>query len=455
MSEDQEEVPLMEPQRRSLFHTTMVRYGLIFDDPADEQVFADRFLRDFVGLAQVFLVVGALFYYVFFLWDAIIDPVNSPKTHLIRGVIVAPAMCVCAALLFTTWGKRHVEGLILASCGMGQLALAFIYIILENGYNYAAVGFVLMFMGTTAAFPIRARYLVGASVFALLATIVGHLYANNAQPGWLVINVLAISCAISFGSLSAYFRERAAREQFRTEKDLAGSRARVDQLLHSILPKDVVQRIQAGEHQIADSLGEVSIVFADMAGFTDLARRLSPTDLIRILSAIFSALDRQAEHFGIDRIKTIGDAYMAVGGLKRSENGRDHAIDTADFLLSARETVRRIILDSGYPLDIRIGFHVGPVVAGVIGRRRPAFDCWGESVNLASRLESKAPKGEILVSESAYWRLKDHYDLDEVSELDLKGIGFTRAFILRGRKDVSELRRAPDPQELTLPPALH
>jgi adenylate cyclase len=141
--------------------------------------------------------------------------------------------------------------------------------------------------------------------------------------------------------------------------------------------------------------------------------------------------------------------------LKRGENGRDHAIDTADFLLSARETVRRIILDSGYPLDIRIGFHVGPVVAGVIGRRRPAFDCWGESVNLASRLESKAPKGEILVSESAYWRLKDQYELVEVSELDLKGIGFTRAYILKGRKDQAQIRRAPESHDLTVPPALH
>ncbi len=455
MSEELDLDLQQEPRRTLPIHRLMVRYGLIFDDPDDEQVFADRFLRDFVGLAQVFLVVGALFYYVFFLWDAIIDPVNSATTHMIRGLIVAPAMCGCAGLLFTNWGKRHVEGLILAACGMGQLALAIIYIILENGYNYAAVGFVLMFMGTTAAFPIRARYLAAASVFALLATVVGHLYADDSQPGWMVINVLAILCAISFGTISAYFREKAAREQFETEKVVDGSRARVDQLLHSILPKDVVQRIQAGEHQIADSLGEVSIVFADLAGFTDLARRLSPTDLIRILSAIFSALDRQAEHFGIDRIKTIGDAYMAVGGLKRAESGRDHAIDTADFLLSARETVRRIILDSGYPLDIRFGFHVGPVVAGVIGRRRPAFDCWGESVNLASRLESKAPRGEILVSESGYWRLKDHYELDEVSELDLKGIGFTRAFILRGRKDVSELRRASEVHELTIPPALH
>lgn len=427
---------------QSTFSTLLVRLGLKFANPADEELFADRFLRDAIPVSQIFLLVGALFYYVFFTWDQIIDPVNSDTTQAIRGLIVAPIMCLCAAALFTRFGRRHPELMVLTSFVVGQFGLVAVYSTLSSGFNFAAVGFVLLFMGTTAGFPVRAKYLVAASFFMLASGIGGHLWANNARPGWLIVNILAILCAIAFGSIAAYFRERAARDEFLVRRELEVSRARVDQLLHSILPNEIVQRIQDGETAIADSLGEVSIVFADMAGFTNLARRLSPTDLIRMLSVVFSAFDRQAERFGVERIKTIGDAYMAIGGLGKSESGRDHAIDTAEFLLSARDEVQQLIAESGYPLDVRVGFHVGPVVAGVIGRRRPAFDCWGESVNLASRLESHAPQGEILISESAYWRLRNLYDLEEMDDLDLKGIGTTKAFLLKGRKESSQVAAA-------------
>jgi adenylate cyclase len=420
-------------EAQSVFRRTLVRFGLSFADPADENLFADRFLRDSITVSQVFLLIGALFYYIFFVWDRIIDPTHGDTTQFIRGLVVAPVMVACAAALYTQIGRRHVEALILLSFGVGQIALVGVYTVLDHGFDYAAVGFVLLFLGTTSGFPIRSKFLVVASVFMLVSGVVGHIHADNARPGWLLINVLAILCAISFGSISAYFRERGARIQFMTDKALDESRARIDQLLHSILPHEVVNRIQAGETAIADSLGEVSIVFADLSGFTELARRLSPTDLIRILSILFSTFDRQAERFGVERIKTIGDAYMAIGGLGKSESGRDHAIDTADFLLAARTEVNRIITESGYPINVRIGFNVGPVIAGVIGRRRPAFDCWGEAVNLASRLETNAPYGQILVSESAYWRLKDRFSMQEVDEIELKGIGRTRAFLLNGR----------------------
>ena len=437
----------MEDGRRDgLFTRWLVKLGLQFADPADEDAFADRFLRDSISVSQVFLLIGGLFYYIFFVWDAIIDPVNSDTTQIIRGLFVAPIMALCAAALYTQFGRRHVEAMILLSFTVGQFALVAVYTILDHGFNYAAVGFVLLFMGTTSGFPIRSKYLVVASVFMLVSGTAGHIFADNARPGWMLVNGLAILCAISFGSISAYFRERAARAQFMTAKELDTSRARVDQLLHSILPHEVVQRIHAGETAIADSLGEVSIIFADMAGFTNLARRLSPTDLIRMLSVIFSAFDREAEKFGVERIKTIGDAYMAIGGLGKAESGHDHVIDTAEFLLAARDEVGRLIKESGYPLDVRIGFHVGPVVAGVIGRRKPAFDCWGESVNLASRLESKAPHGQILISESVYWRLRGLYELEEVEEIELKGIGTTKAFLLKGRKGSAQAEGAEDTQ---------
>lgn len=411
----------------------MERFLLLFADPVDEERFADRYLRDWITVSQIFLLVGGAFFYVFFIWDLLVDPVHGKTGHMIRGLIVMPWMFACAAVLFTGWGRKYVEAVVLSSLAAGHLGIIAIYTVLDKGFEYASLAFVLLFMGTTAAVPIRSRYLAIASLMVFVTGVAGHIAADNARPGWLIVNILALACAISLGTVSAYVRERSARTQYLTEQALAASHARVDDLLYSILPRDVVQRIQAGDTAIAESLGEVSIIFADLAGFTDLARRLSPNDLVKILARLFSAFDKEAERYGIDRIKTIGDAYMAIGGIGRSV-GRDHVEDAADFALAVQAAVKRIVGESGYPIDIRIGIHVGPVIAGVIGRRRPAFDCWGESVNLASRLESSAPRGGILVSETTYWRLRERFDVLAVESIDLKGIGMTKAFALRSRR---------------------
>lgn len=418
--------------RLSAFRQWLVRFGLEFEDPADEAAFIDRHVRGWVPFTQGFLVLGAMFFILFAIWDVLIDPADLGKTLMLR-VLVAVVLCGSSAMLFTDWGKKHVELVVLSGCITGQAALVVIFGILDNGYDYAAVAFLLMYVGTASAFPFRAQVLAIASVFLMVSGVAGHLYFANAQPGWLPVNILLMGCGVSFGALSAYFRERGARIQFRTDRALAASKARVEELLHSILPRDVVQRMQDGESEIADSLGEVSIVFADLAGFTALARQVSAQELVKILARLFSAFDKEAERYGIDRIKTIGDAYMAIGGLGRAV-GRDHAEDAADFALAVQTAVRKHIRDWNYPIDVRIGLHIGPVIAGVIGRRRPAFDCWGEAVNLASRLESNAPRGEILVSESAHVRLKERFTLEPVAnELELKGIGLTKAYRLVSR----------------------
>jgi adenylate cyclase len=410
------------------------RFGLHCASIEDERVFAQRFLLLTVRESQLFLFISALFVYTFFLWDRIIDPVHWETTHMIRGLVVTPLMVLCAISLSTEAGKRHFEAVILLAMLICVTGLAFIYAVLDHGYEYAALGFALAMLGTTAMFPIRSRFLIIASVITFIIVVTGQLLADNARPGWMMVNIMAVLSAICFGTFSAYIRERGARFAFRTQKELAVSRARVDELLHSMLPHDIVARIQKGETAIADSHGEVSIVFADLVGFTQLSRKISPAHLVKVLNTLFSTFDMAADQHNIERIKTIGDAYMAIGGLVRVTGGRDHAENAAELAFAMREAVDRMIAELGYPIQIRIGLHVGPVVAGVIGVRRPAFDCWGESVNLAARLESRAAPGSILISESAYWRLRPMYDIEAQDDMDLKGIGTTRVYRLVGRR---------------------
>ena len=195
-----------------------------------------------------------------------------------------------------------------------------------------------------------------------------------------------------------------------------------------MLPHEVVQRIQNGETAIADAYGEVAIVFADLVGFTELSRRFSASHLVELLNRIFSAFDRLAERHGLERIKTIGDCYMAATGISRGRGDPSRA--AAAFALDLQGVVAEISQEFDYPLNARVGLHVGPVVAGVIGVQRPAFDCWGESVNLAERLETAAAPGDILVSEAAYWRLKSEFTVTPLEAVELKGIGRTRIYRL-------------------------
>ena len=406
------------------------RFGLYCSTVEDEEAFAQGYLLRTVRESQMFMVVAAVFSYAFFVWDRLIDPVHFETAQMIRGLIIAPLMIAASLLLFTDIGKRHFETVILSMLVNVMVGLVAVYSVLDNGFQYASLGFTMAMLGTTAMFPIRSRHLIIASMLSLVTVVGGHLWADNAPPGWLLINTMAALGSIAFGTLSAYIRERGARFAFRTQKELLQSRAQVDDLLHSMLPREIVARLQAGETLIADSHGEVSIIFADLVGFTELSRRITPTHLVKVLNSLFSKFDNEAQRLGIERIKTIGDAYMAIGGLVRSAETADHAESAAHLAFAMQAAVRRLKDEMGYPIDIRIGIHVGQVVAGVIGIKRPAYDAWGEGVNLASRIEGRAVPGTILVSESAYWRLRPGFELEPEPDIELKGIGLAKVYRL-------------------------
>ncbi len=214
---------------------------------------------------------------------------------------------------------------------------------------------------------------------------------------------------------------------------IRGKIQELDELLNNILPRPIADRLRAGERRIADGRAEAVVVFLDIVGFTQLTRRLGASHLIETLDRVFSDLDEAAEACRIEKIKTIGDAYMAAAGVV-AEPQSDDAKCCAEFALRAQDIIAKAGERLGYPLQSRIGLHNGPLVAGVLGKSKMVFDIWGDAVNLASRLESSAPAGEIRVSEAAYWRLRPDFDLEPAGEVELKGVGATPVYRLIGPK---------------------
>ena len=223
-------------------------------------------------------------------------------------------------------------------------------------------------------------------------------------------------------------RERKMVEALRSEKD------RSERLLLNILPKRIATRLKHGETIIADQLLDVTILFSDLVGFTNLSSRLSAADLVHLLNRLFSEFDRLALSLGIEKIKTIGDAYMLVGGLP--EPRADHAHVVADMALAMIGVVEQMNLDLPTPMQMRIGIHSGDVVAGVIGTHKFAYDIWGDAVNIASRMESHSMPNRIQVSAATQQHLHKHFRLEPHGNVDIKGKGIMETYFLLGRATI-------------------
>ena len=213
---------------------------------------------------------------------------------------------------------------------------------------------------------------------------------------------------------------------------IEAERERSDQLLLNILPVPIADRLKAGEGTIADGFDEVTVLFSDLVGFTKMSAGISAETLVGRLNSVFRSFDALATDLGVEKIKTIGDAYMVVGGLPLPQS--DHAERIAGMGLGMLAAIDEYNSDADEPLGIRIGINTGPVVAGVIGSTKFAYDLWGDAVNTASRMESTGIPGRIQVSESSKILLESSYDLEHRGPVEVKGKGQMDTYFLLQRR---------------------
>jgi adenylate cyclase len=276
----------------------------------------------------------------------------------------------------------------------------------------------LTFSGARAATPWSLGFL---GLLGISAAIDSSLTPADI-PSWLVtlfffLNVGAVSLTAFL--LLQYF-----------VRGLAAERERSERLLLNVLPASIVERLKREDGIIADRFAEISVLFADLAGFTPTAERLPPEEVVSLLDGIFSEFDELVLEHGLEKIKTIGDGYMVAGGTPVFV--KDHAERIADLALAMQQAVGAS--SSGSALGLRIGIDTGPVVAGVIGRSRFGYDLWGDTVNTASRMESHALPGTIQVTERTRDLLADRFELERRDEVDVKGKGVMTTYFLLHRR---------------------
>lgn len=230
-----------------------------------------------------------------------------------------------------------------------------------------------------------------------------------------------------FAISASHASEKKERELFVYQKLIAAERDRADSLLLNILPVEIAARLKEGERTIADNYNQVTVLFADIVGFTPLSGQLAPEKLVHLLNHVFSHFDQMANNYRVEKIKTIGDAYMIVGGLNNEESGAE---EIAKLAIQMRQFFNQDPLIHQFDLKIRIGFHTGPVTAGVIGLTKFSFDLWGDTVNIASRMESHSEAGRINVSEQSKKLLESQFKFESRPSMIIKGKGEMNTFFL-------------------------
>ncbi|HET6341644.1 MAG TPA: adenylate/guanylate cyclase domain-containing protein [Gemmatimonadota bacterium] len=293
---------------------------------------------------------------------------------------------------------------------------------------YPGIGIAII--GTFALFRILFPIAVADAVIMVMGyEAMGRIYPFE---NLFVATCFLVTCLL-LGAFAGWHIERSARLEFVARKGLEEERERSERLLLNILPQPIAERLKTEPAPIADRFPEASILFADVVGFTAMCGAMEPEDLVTFLNELFTEFDHVAERHGLEKIKTIGDAYMAVSGVPVP--CPDHLERIAEAALEMRELAGRRANGStgdGAPLAVRFGIDTGPVVAGVIGEKKFIYDLWGDPVTMASRMETQGEAGAIQVTEAVRERLEGRYALEPRGTVDIKGRGEMATWWLLG-----------------------
>ena len=242
------------------------------------------------------------------------------------------------------------------------------------------------------------------------------------------VNRILLHARLNNALEKKYFHDK----EIKYQKQIKIEQEKSDKLLLNILPESIAKRLKNGESLIADDFEDSTVLFADLAGFTKLSSTISATDVVMQLNSIFSLFDGLLIKYSLEKIKTIGDCYMLVGGLPKPD--KNHADSVARMALEMLDTMEQINTKTDQSLKVRIGINSGPVAAGVIGREKFIYDLWGDTVNVASRMETFGSNSKIHVSSNTYLQLKDYYNFTKRDKINIPGKGTMQSYFLNSRK---------------------
>ncbi|MDX2211894.1 MAG: adenylate/guanylate cyclase domain-containing protein [Oculatellaceae cyanobacterium bins.114] len=360
----------------------------------------------------------------------------SPRdpSWLVMAGATEVGLLVCLAALRLPFGQRYPE-LIFLVCSWSITLIEQVWST-WRGFAFPGVfAWTLVFLAQATLMPVRWQLHMVSQLGVLIyyCTVNTLLKLPEEKPGvwdsslWLYIFWFCCIC-----NLSIFLYEQLQQAEFHARHELEEEQKKSERLLLNILPAAVAKQLKQEHRTIAESFAEASVLFADIVGFTELSSNIPPQEMVTLLNHIFSKFDYLAEYHGLENIKTIGDSYMVVGGLPIERD--DHVEAIAKMALDMLRAIAEFNTTQTKPFNIRVGINTGPVVAGVIGVKKFIYDLWGDTVNIASRMESQGLPGRIQVTTAIYERLKDHYEFEERGAIYVKGKGEMMVYLLVAKR---------------------
>lgn len=401
-------------------------------EPEQEARYIRQLLDRAVIIARVGSVAAAISFIAYGGWDLYLDSASLSATGPLRLATAASFGLVVGA---TYWQPirtqpRYWSLVLLLTFTLVGGGFALILSRLPGGFVAGVPGFILA-MIVVPTFSVRISYaavallpLIAFPNIVMAATEAGSFEFINANV-WL-------SGGAAFTMIFAYLFDVVSRQAFRFEMALETEKERSESLLLNVLPAEIAERLKESGRSVSDSYAGATVVFADLVGFTQFSRTLPAEQLVALLNDLFSRFDDLVDKHDAEKIKTIGDAYMVVVGVPSPR--LDHADVAACLALDMQREHAAFCRDNSIDLGLRIGMHSGGVVAGVIGRKRFAYDLWGDTVNVASRMESHGVPGEIQISVDTRVMLTKEYVFMPRGKIELKGHEAKEAFLLREAK---------------------
>ncbi|HEY9853824.1 MAG TPA: adenylate/guanylate cyclase domain-containing protein [Leptolyngbyaceae cyanobacterium] len=411
----------------------------------DYDIWRRKFLQKRLRLGLRVAFCAFLSFIILQLRNFLVRPEHFRPLALTVHLAVEVTLSICLLFLRTPQGRNSPGWVLLAFCWSMTIIPSFILTTANHSLEPDILGWPLAFFGMATLIPVRwwLHLLSQLGVFAYYFGMQLVLGKPAVMPApWLnqALLYLFLFWICFICNLSVYLYERLQKAEFKARRQmeiayeqLAVEQAQSERLLLNVLPRSIADRLkQSTTTTLAEQFPEASVLFADIVGFTQLSTRIPPTEMVELLNQIFSLFDQLAEKHDLEKIKTIGDAYLVVAGLPIPRT--DHARAIADMALDMQKALAEFNIVAGQDFRIRIGINTGPVVAGVIGLKKFIYDLWGDTVNIASRMESHGLPDCIQVTSEVYELLKEEYIFQERGVISVKGRGEMTTYLMLGKR---------------------
>ena len=418
--------------------------------PADiEAEFREDYQANTISTTRLALILGLILYSLFGILDIYAIPISKDIGWIIRYGIVAPVILLALVASFQPRLQKYTQALmclVVAVSGLGIVAMISITREAEFGNRFYFTGLILISMWGYSLSRLRFWYAVLANLIIMIGYEFGSIFVKQllaSETGTVIFtmhNFFFLGANV-IGMFGSYFLERYTRRDFLQKYTIQAQRDQADKLLYNILPERIAEKLKLSGETIAEEFICASVLFADIVNFTPISERFGPREVVDMLNEVFSHFDGLVDKYGVEKIQVAGDAYMVAAGVPTFRP--DHAAVLAQLALDMLEYVKMEEFFGGkHPVEIRIGLNSGPLIGGVIGRKKYFYALWGDMVNIASRMQSHGEVGKIQITRDTYELVKDEFECEYVGQIAVKGKGDMEAWHLIARKEERSLSHA-------------